>query len=116
LGCGLIWGSGRGPDLCFLTEGNCFDVVTVADLLTGICLGFCLICVDYLICCVCPDCCDCLISCLVWLVLYRMVVLVLGDLLLGVLLLTMIVLALLVLCLGTMVPIGTIDAWPVSFR
>jgi hypothetical protein len=29
-------GSGRDPDLCFLIEGNCFDVVTVADLLTGI--------------------------------------------------------------------------------
>jgi hypothetical protein len=28
-------GSGRDPDLCFLTEGNCFDVVTVADLLIG---------------------------------------------------------------------------------
>jgi hypothetical protein len=42
-----------------------------------------------------------------------MVVLVLGDLLLGVLLRAMIVLTLLVLCLGTMVPIGTIDAWPV---
>jgi hypothetical protein len=41
LACVLSWpvGSGRDPDLYFLTEGNCFDVVTVVDLLTGI--GFC---------------------------------------------------------------------------
>jgi hypothetical protein len=63
-------------------------------LVAGICLGSCLVCVDYMILLCLPWFLWCLISYLVWLVLWCMVVLALGDLLLGVLLLAMTVLAL----------------------